>query len=132
MTRKKKTRSLKNIHNIKTGNPAKLKREAGTDRQKTKRLKGRRIPSVFEKFLEENQEAKKALTKDELNATQKAEQKRTPTRERIEPATQTTTEPTPQQPRKTQSAKKAEQDAQPEPSNDLLDQLDSSSFKDIY
>ena len=58
MTRKKKTRSLSRIHKVKTGNISKLKREAGNDRQSSKRLKGRRTLSAYEKFLAENPEAK--------------------------------------------------------------------------
>lgn len=128
MTRKKKTRSLKNIHNVKTGNTAKLKRQAGSDRQKTKRLKGRRTPSVFEKFLEENQTAKQAVIKDEIAATQKAEQKRhhgTDVPKGSEP-------PVAQKKPAVDSAVNIEQEPRQEQPKDLLDQLDSSSFKDIY
>lgn len=128
MTRKKKTRSLKNIHNVKTGNTAKLKRQAGSDRQKTKRLKGRRTPSVFEKFLEENQTAKQAVIKDEIAATQKAEQKRhhgTDAPKGSEP-------PVSQKKPAVDSAVNIEQEPRQEQPKDLLDQLDSSSFKDIY
>jgi hypothetical protein len=39
MTRKKKSRSLKRIHGVKTGAIQKLKREAGHDRQTGKRVK---------------------------------------------------------------------------------------------
>ncbi|ASP39753.1 hypothetical protein CHH28_14200 [Bacterioplanes sanyensis] len=65
MTRKKKTRSLKRIHNVKTGNRSKLKRSLGNDRQASKRIKGRRTLSVYEKFLQENPEAKE---RDKLQA----------------------------------------------------------------
>lgn len=60
MTRIKKNRSLKRIHKVKTGSISKLKREAGGNRQNTKRLKGRKTLSVFEKYLLENPEAKDA------------------------------------------------------------------------
>ncbi|SIT16031.1 MAG: hypothetical protein C9355_02010 [Thalassolituus maritimus] len=64
MTRKKKTRSLSRIHQVKTGSIKKLKREAGTDRQSGKRT-SKKNKSVFEKFLESNPEAKKQLKADQ-------------------------------------------------------------------
>lgn len=128
MTRKKKTRSLKNIHNVKTGNTAKLKRQAGSDRQKTKRLKGRRTPSVFEKFLDENQAAKQALIKDEIAATQRAEHKRNSLAEEAVDKTP----PALEKMQTEASDTKNNSEPRQERPKDLLDQLDSSSFKDIY
>ena len=57
MTRKKKTRSLKSIHSVKTGSVSKLKRDSTTDRQSSN-LKGKNKPkSVYQKFLDENPDA---------------------------------------------------------------------------
>ena len=103
MTRKKKTRSLSRIHKVKTGNISKLKREAGNDRQSSKRLKGRRTLSAYEKFLAENPEAK-------AKAVQEQQQSRTESQ-----PTQTPTE----------TVKKVKEKG-------LLDQLDSKDFNDIY
>ena len=72
MTRKKKTRSLSRIHQVKTGSIKKLKREAGTDRQSGKRT-SKKNKSVFEKFLESNPEAKKQLKVDQEAAARKKE-----------------------------------------------------------
>ncbi|MEE3191640.1 MAG: hypothetical protein VX281_11860 [Pseudomonadota bacterium] len=72
MTRKKKTRSLSRIHQVKTGSIKKLKREAGTDRQSGKRT-SKKNKSVFEKFLESNPEAKKQLKADQEAAARKKE-----------------------------------------------------------
>ncbi len=70
MTRKKKTRSLSRIHQVKTGSIKKLKREAGTDRQSGKRT-SKKNKSIFEKFLESNPEAKKQLKADQEAAARK-------------------------------------------------------------
>ena len=101
MTRKKKTRSLKRIHQVKTGNIQKLKRAANHDRQTGKRVdKNKKVKSVYQKFLDENPEAKKIADDDQRKAAelkakeaekrrikeqegQKAEEKR-PDREREE------------------------------------------------
>lgn len=72
MTRKKKTRSLSRIHQVKTGSIKKLKREAGTDRQSGKRT-SKKNKSVFEKFLESNPDAKKQLKADQEAAARKKE-----------------------------------------------------------
>lgn len=52
MTRKKKTRSLKRIHDVRTGSIKDFKREANNDRQPGKRVKGRRVLSAYEKHLQ--------------------------------------------------------------------------------
>ena len=57
MTRRKKTRSLKRIHNVKTGSISKLKRAAGADRQTGKRVSNK-TKSVYEKYLEQNPDAR--------------------------------------------------------------------------
>lgn len=107
MTRKKKTRSLKRIHNVKTGSVAKLKREGGANRQSSKRIK-KKTQSVFDKFLDENPAAKKKVIQDELKA---AEQK----------TVQQNDKPAP-----------AEKPEPKEREKNLLDQLESKNFNDIY
>ena len=57
MTRRKKTRSLKRIHNVKTGSISKLKRAESNDRQTGKRVSNK-TKSVYEKYLEENPQAR--------------------------------------------------------------------------
>lgn len=112
MTRKKKSRSLKRIHSVKTGNTAKLKREAGSNRQSNKRLKGRRTQSVFEKFLAENPETKAQMVQQE---SAKAAQDLAAQQQKREQAEQ----------------QQAEQEQKPREKN-LLDQLESKDFGDIY
>ena len=105
MTRKKKTRSLSRIHKVKTGSISKLKREAGNDRQSSKRIKGRKQTSTYEKSLAENPEAKQKAV-DEQQKEQKAAE--TP------------------KPIKTEPKEKIVKE------RGLLDQLESKDFKDIY
>ena len=59
MTRKKKTRSLKRIFNVKTGNKAKLKRASDNDRQNSARFSKstKKQKSAYQKFLDENPDA---------------------------------------------------------------------------
>lgn len=116
MTRQKKTRSLKRIHSVKTGNPAKLKREANFDRQTGKRVKNR-VPSVYEKFLAENPEAKEQEIARNA-AAQNAAKARTEQVENTASVTPAIRTP-------------AEEDKR-ERSKTLLEQLDSKDFKDIY
>jgi len=104
MTRQKKTRSLKRIHNVKTGNKSKLKKLA-PDRQGSKKIKNR-TKSVFEKFLDENPQAKDQLKQQE----------------QARPVVETEVKDTP---------KKVEKDSNPK-ERSLLDQLESKDFKDIY
>lgn len=128
MTRKKKSRSLKRIHNVKTGAVQKLKREAGHDRQTGKRVKNA-TKSVFQKFLEENPDAKEALIKDQkkaanksaasdLDKTQKAQAK---ARE-LEEAAQ----------RKAMLREEKAKAAAEHSDSDLLDKLDQNFLDDIY
>jgi hypothetical protein len=120
MTRQKKTRSLKRIHSVKTGNPAKLKREANFDRQTGKRVKNR-VPSVYEKFLAENPEAK-----EQEIARNVASQTATRTKQ-----VDTTASAAPKTPATPAIRVAAEEDKR-ERSKTLLEQLDSKDFKDIY
>lgn len=59
MTRKKKTRSLKRIFSVKTGNKAKLKRASDNDRQNSARFSKstKKQKSAYQKFLDENPDA---------------------------------------------------------------------------
>ena len=112
MTRVKKTRSLKRIHDVKTGSKSKLKKQLGTDRQVGKRVQGRRVLSAYEKFLLENPEAKASA----VAAQKKQEEQRKH-----------------KQPQKAVANEDDEstQD-KPERNKTLLEQLDSSNLKDIY
>lgn len=103
MTRKKKTRSLKRIHNTKTGSISKLKREAGNDRQSKKRIKGKRTPSVFEKYLNENPDVKAQLNAEQVQSSAPA-------------------------PKESKAAETKEDTKKPT----LLQQLDDKSFDDLY
>jgi hypothetical protein len=122
MTRQKKTRSLKRIHSVKTGNPARLKREANFDRQTGKRVKNR-VPSVYEKFLAENPEAKEQEIARNTAAQNAA-------KARTEPVDNTASA-TPKAPATPVIRASAEEDKR-ERSKTLLEQLDSKDFKDIY
>jgi len=112
MTRVKKTRSLKRIHKTKTGSISKFKkaaRDTGSDRQGGKRVKGRKVLSVYEKFLQENPDAREKThaTQPEPKAAEaKAEQEKAGTKDRERDERNTGT--------------------------DLLDQLDSKNLNDFY
>jgi hypothetical protein len=133
MTRKKKTRSLKSIHSVKTGSISKLKRDSTTDRQSTNLNKGKTKPkSVYQKFLDENPDAiekqqqpisaeklaekaaEKALA-EKLIAEKAAAKKRSSPKNKAKP--------------KLEDEKK-ESDKEREP--DLLSQLDNKNFNDFY
>ena len=132
MTRIKKNRSLKRIHKVKTGSISKLKREAGGDRQNTKRLKGRKTLSVFEKFLLENPEAKQALVQHAVSSDKPAASAVKKDAEKKEVAQK-------QDGKKQDTRVKAKGDTateQPEErterSKTLLEQLDSKDFDNFY
>ena len=72
MTRRKKTRSLSRIHNVKTGNIAKLKRASNSDRQSKKRTNSK-TKSVYEKFLDENSAAKQSVVAEQERLRKQAE-----------------------------------------------------------
>lgn len=128
MTRKKKSRSLKRIHGVKTGAIQKLKREAGHDRQTGKRVK-KATKSVFQKFLEENPDAKNELIKDQQTAAQKSaaidleksKKEQAKQAELIEK----------EQRRAKRLEEKGKDDAESSDS-DLLDKLDQNFLDDIY
>lgn len=106
MTRKKKSRSLSRIHNVKTGSISKFKKDAGSDRQTGKRVK-KRTPSAYEKFLAENPEAKEQARQEQQKAA--TDNKRQASAKQEKPA-----------------------EKKPEREKGLLDQLDSKDFDDIY
>ncbi len=111
MTRVKKTRSLKRIHDVRTGSKSKLKKQLGTDRQVGKRVQGRRVLSAYEKFLAQNPEAKEQERLEQQAAQANAEQSSAPA---------------------SKDAPKAKAEDKPERSKSLLDQLDGNLTKDIY
>lgn len=109
MTRAKKTRSLKRIHSTKTGSISKLKRqarEAGADRQTGKRVKDRRVLSVYEKFLQDNPEARE---QDKPKAPAKTNVQQSDDKAPVKPENKREERP-----------------------QSLLDQLESKDLKDIY
>ena len=116
MTRKKKTRSLKRIHGVKTGSISKFKKEAGTDRQST-RLKNRtKSKSVYQKFLDENPEI--AAEEQRKAAQQSAKQNNSDTAQADSIAEHEVKE-----------APKPKSDKQ---SDDVLAELDKKNFDDLY
>lgn len=71
MTRIKKTRSLKRIHQVKTGSKQKLKRSADNDRQTGKGKK--KTLSVYEKYLLEKKKTNgSGNTQKKLTGSKKA------------------------------------------------------------
>lgn len=125
MTRKKKTRSLKRIHSVKTGTPSKLKRSSTTDRQSSIKTKDK-PKSVYQKFLDENPDAieKQAQPVKEVAA---------------KPADNTKAEPLKKVKDKTKPKKSEREDPQDKDTSndrerepDLLSQLDNKNFNDFY
>jgi len=117
MSRVKKTRSLKRIHGTKTGSIAKFKkaaREAGADRQGGKRVKGRKVLSVYEKYLLENPEARE---KDAPKAGPEAK-----------PAQKAK----PEEDLKHKERKRDENKDGESKGSDLLDMLDNKNLDDYY
>ena len=110
MTRKKKTRSIKSRVNIKTGSISKLKKAANNDRQVGKRIKGRRTPSAYEKFLADNADAKQKAVAEQVKQQQKSEGNKSTSKELVDT-----------KPAKPTSKEKG-----------LFDQLDDQNFDDIY
>ena len=138
MTRKKKTRSLKRIHSVKTGNISKLKRAGTVDRQSSN-LKSKAKPkSVYQKFLEENPEAAEKQTQAPI-ANNSADKNAT-----AKDASKTNASNTDGAKKNVKSDKpvkgndkankddirKERSDHEKEP--DLLSQLDNKNFNDFY
>lgn len=123
MTRKKKTRSLKRIHSVKTGTPSKLKRSSTTDRQSSMKTKDK-PKSVYQKFLDENPDAieKQAQPVKEV-ATKPADN--------AEPLKKVKDKAKPKKAeREAPQDKDTSNDREREP--DLLSQLDNKNFNDFY
>ena len=126
MTRKKKTRSLKRIHSVKTGTPSKLKRSSTTDRQSSMKTKDK-PKSVYQKFLDENpdaiekqiQPAKEVAAKPADNAKPEP-LKKLKDKDRAKP----------RKSEREDSQEKDSSDHEREP--DLLSQLDNKNFNDFY
>lgn len=123
MTRKKKSRSLKRIHSVKTGTPSKLKRSSTTDRQSSIKAKSK-PKSVYQKFLDENPDAIEKQTQPVKEVAAK-------------PADNTKAEPVKKvkdKPKKSEreapQGKDTSNDREREP--DLLSQLDNKNFNDFY
>lgn len=133
MTRKKKSRSLKRIHSVKTGNVSKLKRAGTTDRQNSN-LKDKSKPkSVYQKFLEENPDAIEKQTqvaskqKDNVTSTQVKEGKKDNKMSDHDTKKSVSNN---EQPDKVRSKDSQEKRTEKEP--DLLSQLDNKNFNDFY
>lgn len=76
MTRIKKTRSLKRIHQVKTGSKQKLKRSADNDRQTGKGKK--KTLSVYEKYLLEKKSANESGNAQKKSTSSKKTSPQTP------------------------------------------------------
>ena len=126
MTRKKKSRSLKRIHSVKTGTPSKLKRSSTTDRQSSIKTKDK-PKSVYQKFLDENPDAIEKQTQPVKEVPAK-------------PADNAKPEPLkkPKDKDKAKPRKSEREDSQEKDSSDrerepdLLSQLDNKNFNDFY
>ncbi len=119
MTRKKKTRSLKSIHNVKTGSITKLKKASVSDRQNSN-LKAKDKPkSVYQKFLDENPQAAEKQQQSQVTAKEK---------------TNTTPKPAKQDDAKNKAKQRTDADDKREDTRepDLLSQLDNKNFNDFY
>jgi hypothetical protein len=126
MSRKKKTRSLSRVHGIKTGSISKLKRAEGTDRQTGKRVKNK-VKSVFDKFLDENPEAKKELVREQaIKAKASAETKNKAASE-LNAKIRAVREK-----QEARQAARAAEAAEKEDATDLLDLLEKKDLGDFY
>lgn len=130
MTRKKKTRSLKRIHSVKTGNTSKLKRASTTDRQSTS-LKAKNKPkSVYQKFLDENPDAVEKQQQPKPVA-EKAEAKNAQAETKGKGKSDTKIKPKKSEDNAKQNPQEdRERTSEREP--DLLSQLDNKNFNDFY
>ena len=133
MTRKKKSRSLKRIHSVKTGNISKLKRAGTTDRQNSN-LKDKNKPkSVYQKFLEENPDA---IEKQPIStAKKKAEAAPIAANKDAQKAGKKDDQFSDRK-AKTNASKegriKDSRESKPEKEPDLLSQLENKNFNDFY
>jgi hypothetical protein len=128
MTRKKKTRSLKRIHSVKTGTPSKLKRDSTTDRQASLKTKGK-PKSVYQKFLDENPDAiekqQQPATPAQEAAILAAEKAKLEANKKLKDKPKNSAKP-----KKSDRETPVETESEREP--DLLSQLDNKNFNDFY
>jgi hypothetical protein len=136
MTRKKKSRSLKRIHSVKTGNVSKLKRAGTTDRQNSN-LKSKAKPkSIYQRFLEDNPEAAEkekqiqvanAISKTNENSLKAASSDK-------EIISKDNRSPKKPQDRlsKDETHERRIKESRTEKEPDLLSQLDNKNFNDFY
>jgi len=132
MTRKKKTRSLKNIHSVKTGSVSKLKRDSTTDRQSTN-LKAKGKPkSVYQKFLDENPDA--VEKQHQPISPEKAAEKLAESKLKAEraAAAKIAAKKPDSRFKKERPKKEHREDEKKEREPDLLGQLDNKNFNDFY
>lgn len=135
MTRKKKSRSLKRIHSVKTGNISKLKRAGTVDRQNSN-LKAKAKPkSVYQKFLDENPEAaeKQVQVSSHETATSQTSAKDSTTEDNkkaIQSSKSNDAKANETKAKRTKSDPEKESSKEREP--DLLSQLDNKNFNDFY
>lgn len=133
MTRKKKTRSLKSIHNVKTGNISKLKRAGTTDRQNSNLKTKAKPKSVYQKFLEENPEAaEKAIqvaNSQSQNTPTESISKTSPSSNNTITKDETSSK---KKSKKDDNREDTRQDSRAEKEPDLLSQLDNKNFNDFY
>jgi hypothetical protein len=132
MTRKKKTRSLKNIHSVKTGSVSKLKRDSTTDRQSSN-LKAKGKPkSVYQKFLDENPDA--IEKQQQPISPEKAAEKLAEFKLKAEraAAAKLAAKKPDSRFKKERPKKEDQEDEKKEREPDLLGQLDNKNFNDFY
>jgi hypothetical protein len=130
MTRKKKTRSLKRIHSVKTGTPSKLKRDSTTDRQASLKTKGK-PKSVYQKFLDENPDAiekqQQPITPAQEAAALATEKAKLEAIQKLKDKPKNKSKP-----RKSDREAPAKTESESEREPDLLSQLDNKNFNDFY
>lgn len=130
MTRKKKTRSLKRIHSVKTGTPSKLKRDSTTDRQSSIKTKGK-PKSVYQKYLDENPDAiekqYQPLSPEQEAAALAVEKAKFEALELLKAKSKKKSKP-----RKSDREEPAKKEEEQEREPDLLGQLDNKNFNDFY
>lgn len=130
MTRKKKTRSLKSIHSVKTGSVSKLKRDSTTDRQSSN-LKAKGKPkSVYQKFLDENPDAIEKQQQP-ISAEKIAENKLKAEKAAAAKLASKKAKPDSRF-KKERPEKEKQEDVKKEREPDLLSQLDNKNFNDFY
>lgn len=131
MTRKKKSRSLKRIHSVKTGNISKLKRAGTTDRQSTN-LKAKDKPkSVYQKFLDENPDAVEKQIQPAV-AAKTAEQAADSTPKTGHKTSKADNKNHKDDHKEDGKERTFEKERKSEKEPDLLSQLDNKNFNDFY